>query len=56
MSETPSLHFEKPKFNYDELESQLSAYQPDPDRYPHDAPSIISIEEGIRAGRMGNIA
>ena len=56
MSEKPSLDFEKPKHGYDELEAQLRAYQPDPDRYPHDEPSIISIEEAIRAGRMGNVA
>ena len=56
MSETASIDFEKPKHNYDELEAQLRAYQPDPDRYPHDDPSIVSIEEAIRAGRMGNVA
>jgi len=38
MSEKPSLHFETPKFSYDELEAQLRDFQPDPDRYPHDAP------------------
>jgi tRNA(adenine34) deaminase len=56
MSERPSLHFETPKFSYDELEAQLRDFQPVPDRYPHDVPSIISVEEGIRAGRMGNVA
>jgi hypothetical protein len=56
MDEKPSLNFEKPLFSYDELEQQLRGYQPDPDRYPHDVPSMISIEEGIRAGRMGNVA
>lgn len=56
MHEKPSLNFEKPKWNYNELEQQLNDYQPDPDRYAHDMPSIISIEEAIRAGRMGNVA
>ena len=56
MSETASLDFEKPRYGYDELEEQLRAYEPDPERYPHDAPSIVSIEEGIRAGRLGNVA
>ncbi len=55
-AEKPSLEFEKPRFDYDELEAQFRAYQPDPEKYPHDIPSIISIEEGIRAGRMGNVA
>ena len=50
MSEKPSLNFDTPEFNYDELEAQLGTYQPDPDRYPHDSPSFISIEEGIAAG------
>jgi len=54
--EAPSLNFEKPKYNYDELEARLNAYTPDPAKYPHDAPSIISIVEGIRAGRIGNVA
>ena len=56
MSEKPSLDFEKPKFTYDELAQQLRDYQPQPDKFPHDSPSIISIAEGIRAGRMGNVA
>jgi tRNA(Arg) A34 adenosine deaminase TadA len=56
MSEKPSLHFAKPDFNYDELEAQLKAYSPNPKKYPHDIPSIISVEEAIRAGRMGNVA
>lgn len=56
MSEKPSLQFAKPDFSYDELEAQLKAYTPDPEHYAHDIPSIISIEEGIRAGRMGNVA
>ena len=54
MSEKPSLNFETAKFTYDELEAQLRDFQPDPGRYPHDVPSIISVEEGIRAGRMGH--
>ncbi len=56
MDEKPSLHFEQPKYTYHELELQLHAYQPDPNKYPHDIPSIISIQQGIRAGRMGNVA
>ena len=56
MSEKPSLDFATPEYTYDELEAQLAAYTPDPDAYPHDVPAIISIEEGIRAGRMGNVA
>ncbi len=56
MSEKPSLDFEKPKFTYDELAEQLSAYTPSSDQYPHDGPSIVSIAHGIRAGRMGNVA
>ena len=55
-AEKPSLEFEKPRFNYVELEAQLDAYEPDAERFPHDAPSILSIREGIRAGRMGNVA
>ena len=54
--EAPSLDFEKPQFTYDELELQLKAYSPDLEKYPHDVPSIISIAEGIRAGRAGNVA
>ncbi len=56
MNEKPSLNFAKADYDYDELEAQLNAYQPDPARYPHDIPSIICIEEGIRAGRLGNVA
>lgn len=56
MSEDPSLSFEKPKWTYDELEEQLRSYQPKTETFPHDPPSIVSIEEGIRAGRMGNVA
>lgn len=54
--ETPSLDFEQPKYSYDELEWQLQDYTPDPTEFPHDIPSIISISEGIRAGRIGNVA
>lgn len=53
MSEKPSLHFETPQFSYDELEARLRDFQPDSDRFSHDVPSIISVQEGIRAGRMG---
>ena len=56
MSEKPSLDFATPAYSYDELEAQLAAYVPDPTTYPHDEPAIISIQEGIRAGRMGNVA
>ena len=56
MSEKPSLDFAKPDYNYDELEAQLKSYKPNPEKYPHDIPSIISVEEAIRAGRMGNVA
>jgi tRNA(adenine34) deaminase len=55
-NEAPSLHFETPKYTYGELEAQLKAYSPDPAKFPHDLPSIISIAEGIRAGRAGNVA
>ena len=56
MSEKPSLEFAEPEYSYDQLQEQLDAYVPQPDRYPHDVPSIISIEQGIRSGRMGNVA
>jgi tRNA(adenine34) deaminase len=56
LSERARLNFETPKFDYDELEQQLRDYQPDLDQYPHDTSSIISIEQAIRAGRMGNVA
>ena len=56
MSEKPSLNFAEPDYSYDELEAQLKAYTPNPKKYPHDIPSIISVEEAIRAGRMGNVA
>jgi tRNA(adenine34) deaminase len=56
LSDKPQIEFATPDFNYDELETQLKAYQPDTARYPHDVPSIICIEEGLRAGRLGNVA
>jgi tRNA(adenine34) deaminase len=56
MAETPSLEFETPASSYNELEEQFRDYVPQPDAYRHDVPSIISIEEAIRAGRAGNIA
>ena len=56
MAEEASLEFAEAEFTYDELADQLAAYAPDPDAYPHDVPSMISIAEGIRAGRMGNVA
>lgn len=56
MSEKPSLNFATPDYGYDELKAQLKAYKPDPEKYPHDIPSIVSIEQGIRAGRLGNVA
>ena len=52
----PHIEFAKPDYSYDELEAQLKAYSPQPEKYPHDVPSIISIEEGLRAGRLGNVA
>ena len=55
-SEKPSINFEEPAYNYDELTAQLKAYTPNPEKYVHDIPSIISIEEAIRAGRLGNVA
>ena len=56
MAEEASLEFAEAEFTYDELADQLAIYTPDPDTYPHDVPSMISIAEGIRAGRMGNVA
>ena len=56
MTEEASLEFAEAEFTYDELAEQLAAYTPDPDAYPHDVTSMISIAEGIRAGRMGNVA
>ncbi|MFD2160360.1 hypothetical protein ACFSW8_15765 [Rubritalea tangerina] len=54
--EKPSLNFETPKFSYDELAQQLVDYTPDTERYPHDEASVVSVVEGIRAGRIGNVA
>ena len=56
MAEQARLDFEQPKYTYDELERQVRDYEPNPTRFPHDGPSIVSIEEAIRAGRMGNVA
>ena len=56
MSGKPEIHFATPGYSYDELEAQLRAYTPQPKKYPHDIPSVISIEEAIRAGRIGNVA
>jgi hypothetical protein len=56
MTEEASLEFAEAEFTYDELADQLAGYTPDTDIYPHDVPSMISIAEGIRAGRMGNVA
>ena len=49
MSDKPVINLATPDYNYDELEAQLKAYMPQPEKYPHDIPSIISIEEAIRA-------
>lgn len=56
MSEKPNLHFETPSHSYDELEEELKAYKPKPDQYPHDVPSAICVAQGIRSGRIGNVA
>ncbi len=56
MNDKPKIEFATPQYSYEELEAQLAAYTPDPETYPHDIPSIICIEEGIRAGRLGNVA
>lgn len=56
MSDKPEINFATPEYTYDELEAQMKAYNPQPEKYPHDIPSIISIEEAIRAGRIGNVA
>lgn len=55
MTDKPQIEFATPEFSYDELEQQVQAYTPDP-RYPHDEAAIICIEEGIRSGRLGNVA
>jgi tRNA(adenine34) deaminase len=54
--EKPKITFDIPDFTYDELESQLEAYEKNPEGYKHDGPSIISIRQGIRAGRAGSVA
>ena len=56
MKEKPKLEFEKPGFNYDELEQQLEEYEKNPLGFKHDEPSIVSIRQGIRAGRAGSVA
>ena len=52
----PKLEFQKPGFNYDELEHQLKDYEKNHEGYKHDEASIISIRQGIRAGRFGSVA
>ncbi len=52
----PEIHFDEPKFNYEELELQLQSYEKNPQGFQHDGPSIISIKQGIRAGRAGSVA
>ena len=54
--EKPKINFAKPKYSYDELEQQLNDYEASPKGYKHDIPSIISIRQGIRAGRFGSVA
>ena len=54
--EKPRLDFAEPAYSYDELEAQLKAHMPKPEKYVHDIPSMISIEEAIRTGRLGNVA
>ena len=54
--EKPKITFDTPAFNYDELEAQREAYEKNPEGYKHDGPSIISIRQGIRAGRAGSVA
>lgn len=56
MCKKPELHFDTPQFNYDELEQQLIDYEKNPEGFIHDKESIISIRQGIRAGRNGSIA
>ena len=54
--EKPKITFDTPALTYDQLESQLEAYERNPEGYKHDEPSIISIRQGIRAGRAGSVA
>lgn len=56
MSDKPSIKFDTPKFSYEELEEQLDEYEKNPQGFKHDGPSIISIRQGIRAGRNGSVA
>ncbi|KXX71449.1 hypothetical protein [Flammeovirga sp. SJP92] len=55
-NEKPILKFDTPSYNYEELEQQLADYEANPEGYKHDGPSIISIRQGIRAGRAGSVA
>lgn len=52
----PVIHFDTPEYSYEELEAQLAAYEKTPAGFKHDGPSIISIRQGIRAGRHGSVA
>ena len=54
--EKPKIQFATPDFTYDELERQLNEYERNPKNYKHDGPSIISIRQGLRAGRHGSVA
>jgi tRNA(Arg) A34 adenosine deaminase TadA len=54
--EKPKIHFAEPKYSYDELEQQLNEYEKNSKGFIHDIPSIISIRQGIRAGRNGSVA
>ena len=54
--EKPKLSFQKPDYSYKELETQLKDYEKNTEGYKHDEPSIISIRQGIRAGKNGSIA
>ena len=50
----PQIEFATPDYIYDEMQDQMRAYSPGLEKYPHDIPSIISIEEGLRAGAKGD--
>lgn len=52
----PILQFDKPKFNYNELEQQLDVYEKTPKGFQHDKQAIISIRQALRAGRNGSVA
>ena len=56
MCEKPKIQFDKPLFNYDQLEEQLNDYVNNKEGFKHDQSSIISIRQGIRAGRHGSVA